>query len=205
MSDRGRSYTRMFRPGLQLRARQTRGMSHMRSGRAVRPRAQIVFLMLSTAVSLTCGCHAVLQSTSADARLIDGDGASGGAGGIRINMGGAGGNDGGDSGDRDSASPDLVIVYPPDGSCGDERVLWSAIASAAGAAIGYCAPPGDGGVEEGHVVVDGEGRIIDNSLFGCERDGSCDMNGLTDWLASLAAFRWPCLAGRTISYACVVM
>ena len=98
-----------------------------------------------------------------------------------------------------------VIVYPADGSCGDESVLWRAIESAAGATLGYCEPPGDGGVEEGHVAIDSDERVIDNSLFGCDRDGGCDVNGLTDWLASLAAYRWPCLAGRTISYTCVAM
>jgi hypothetical protein len=47
-----------------------------------------------------------------------------------------------------------------------------------------------------YVVVDGEGKVIDNSIpFGTA-------DGKQAWLDSLADYRWPCLAGQKLFFSC---
>jgi hypothetical protein len=130
-----------------------------------------------------------------------------GTGGVWITTNGGGGartgGAGGGSAGQDGPVADAEIMLLPDGACGDEYPLFWGIAHALGA--GYCLRPGDGGVEQGHVVLDGEGQVVDNSYYGCDRDGSCGAAGLQEFLASLAGYRWPCLAGHTVGYYCVTM
>jgi hypothetical protein len=45
-------------------------------------------------------------------------------------------------------------------------------------------------------VVDGEGKVIDNSIPFDTPDKK------QAWLDSLADYRWPCLAGQTIFFFC---
>jgi hypothetical protein len=59
-------------------------------------------------------------------------------------------------------------------------------------------PIPDGGTADGgYIVLDGEGRVINNSIFGAAESSK------QAWLDSLAYYRWPCLAGESISFACV--
>jgi hypothetical protein len=188
-------------------------------------------LLILIAASAACGRQEGLRTSNADAaqggnRMPSGgaggaafhDGSVGatggvggttsqGTGGIWISIGGVSGSgDGGSGGGgarQDVSVADAEIMLLPDGACGDEYPLWQAIASGPG--IGYCFRPGDGGVEEWHVVLDGDGRVVDNSFFGCDSDGGCNPARLQNWLASLAGYRWPCLASQTIGYDCVVM
>jgi hypothetical protein len=71
--------------------------------------------------------------------------------------------------------------------------LWKAVADAAGMLEG-CFDTPDGGVIYGSLVIDGEGRVVDNTRFVGARKQA--------FLDSLVNERWPCLAGRTIPYTC---
>jgi hypothetical protein len=58
-------------------------------------------------------------------------------------------------------------------------------------------PGPDGSITDGgYVVLDGDGRVIDNTIFG----SSYSMK--QTWLDSLAGYRWPCLAGERITFDC---
>lgn len=138
--------------------------------------------------------------------VAGGSGGLGGTGGLYIILPGRGGAQGGAGGGGGTTVPDagpvdVQVMLLPDGGCGSEFPLWNAVALAAGA-IGYCRRLEGGSPEHGHVVVDGEGRVVHNSRF-CNSQGSCNTERLRDWLATLEGYRWPCLAGQTISYFCV--
>jgi hypothetical protein len=129
-----------------------------------------------------------------------------GAGGSHTDVGiggrGSGGQGGGGEGGE---TVDARIMLLPDGGCGSEAVLWSAVEAAA-APIGSCfaldaAYVESGYYESGYLVVDDEGRVVHNSYF-CNSAGSCDTESLKSWLAKLAGYRWPCRAGQTIHYLC---
>jgi hypothetical protein len=51
--------------------------------------------------------------------------------------------------------------------------------------------------DTGHIVLDGEGRVIDNTIFAPAESSK------QAWLDSLADYRWPCLAGESIPFTCV--
>ena len=85
-------------------------------------------------------------------------------------------------------------------SC-DRSTLWNVLNSAA-VLTGYgndCTEiptPDPNTVSAVYVVVDGEGKVIDNSIpFGTANEKQA-------WLASLADYRWPCLAGQKIFFSC---
>jgi hypothetical protein len=120
---------------------------------------------------------------------------------IALDVGGLGGS-GGRGGGGEAGVVDAQIMLLPDGGCGSEYLLWDAVGRAAGV-IGYCRRLEGGHMEWGHIVADGEGWIVYNSVF-CNKDGtSCWAEGLQNWLATLEGYRWPCLAGQTIPYYCV--
>jgi hypothetical protein len=131
-----------------------------------------------------------------------GDGPTRGAGGV--GTGGTGGSSTGAGGSgpvRDGGGSEGVVDAYPDGWC-DETLLWDAIARAAPIGVGYCMrfiPEYDhpsGWIRSvGYVVLDGDGRVVDNT----ELSGA----GKQAWLDGLATVRWPCLAGQTMQYLCI--
>jgi hypothetical protein len=127
-----------------------------------------------------------------------------GAGGSHTDVG-VGGRGSGGGGGQGGETVDAQIMLLPDGGCGSEAVLWSAVEAEA-APIGSCfaldaAYVESGYVESGYLVVDDEGRVVHNSYF-CNSTGSCNTESLKSWLAKLAGYRWPCRAGQTIHYLC---
>ncbi len=85
-----------------------------------------------------------------------------------------------------------------DGVC-DTSTLWRAIGTAGGylscqQASPDLAPTEHLGPGRGAVVLDADGRVIDNTGLG----GAAKQ----DWLKGLASQRWPCLAGQTVGYSC---
>jgi hypothetical protein len=86
-------------------------------------------------------------------------------------------------------------VDPPDASCDLGQLQQAAID---GGGFVLCEMFVDGGSLGlplvGEVVLDADGRVIDNTrLYGEAKQ---------TWLSSLANDRWPCLAGQTIPYYC---
>jgi hypothetical protein len=84
------------------------------------------------------------------------------------------------------------------GGC-DPATLWRAIGAPGGFLVCRAAPPNldptqKPGPGRGAVVLDADGRVIDNTGL----DGATKQA----WLDELAAQRWPCLAGQTLGYAC---
>jgi hypothetical protein len=85
-----------------------------------------------------------------------------------------------------------------DGSC-DQAALWRAIGTAGGflvcrPASPELAPTEHLGPGRGAVVLDTDGRLIDNTgLEGTTKQA---------WLDELANQRWPCLAGEILGYSC---
>ncbi len=84
----------------------------------------------------------------------------------------------------------------------DPNQLWAIVVESATRGLGACdhvAPPGPGEPVDrlhGAVVIDSDGRVIDNTgLSGSEKQS---------WLEQLAGRLWPCLAGETIGYKCTV-
>jgi hypothetical protein len=125
-------------------------------------------------------------------------GATGGAAGAKIGQGGFGaviqaGGRGGESGAESGAAGETA------GEC-DVYTLFIVI-NTRGPLGGSCweASPMLGPGEQlsrrrGAVVIDDDGRVIDNTgLMGEVKQR---------WLDDLADERWPCLAGRTIGYEC---
>jgi hypothetical protein len=137
-------------------------------------------LLLVIAVAANCGGRSGLY-TAGDGGSTSMIGVTG-SGGV-ISSGGNGGakKDGGLS---DSQSP------TSDASCDTAR-LWDAVSLASG--MGRCWP---GETGWGTVVIDSDGRVIDNSIF------LDDADLRRAWLESLADDRWPCLAGQTLRYWC---
>jgi hypothetical protein len=123
---------------------------------------------------------------------------------LRPTTGGTGGSADGAGGSgavRDGEGSEGVVDAYPDGRC-DERLLWDAIARAAPIGAGYCMPfipeydpPGAWIRSVGYVVLDGDGRVVDNT----ELSGA----GKQAWLDGLATLRWPCHAGQTMQSMCI--
>jgi hypothetical protein len=94
---------------------------------------------------------------------------------------------------RDGAVGDSVVIYPSDSSCDLDR-LEDAATSGGGFVMCEMFVESSGLPLAGEVVLDADGRVIDNTrLFGADKQS---------WLDSLANERWPCLAGQTIPYYC---
>ena len=114
-----------------------------------------------------------------------------GSGGGSVLQGGSGGN-WNDGSASDSGGQSLV-----DGSCGDRMnllldTIWN---TPTGRGVGCELTTKDGGGYSGQVVLDQEGRVIDNT-------GIDDAASRQAWLDSIADQRWPCLAGQVLQYLC---
>lgn len=123
-------------------------------------------------------------------------GAEGSTGGV------SGGGRGGAGGDASVTSQTMGADLPREaGVAGDVQqvppcdvwFLARAVAESTGT-IGSCFETPDGGRVHVTVVLDGEGRVIDNSRL--------QDSDKQKWLDSLADQRWPCLANQTISFTC---
>jgi hypothetical protein len=98
-------------------------------------------------------------------------------------------------GGEDGGVGDGGVVDPSDSSCDLGQLQQAAID---GGGFVLCEMFVDGGSLGlplvGEVVLDADGRVIDNTgLYGEAKQS---------WLSSLANDRWPCLAGQTIPYYC---
>jgi hypothetical protein len=116
------------------------------------------------------------------------------AGGATAAMPGSSATASGAPGDEPSAG--AGAGEGPRSTC-DLEALWRAILVGT-VGIGECqakAPPPSGDYfGQGAVVIDHEGRVIDNTgIKGDEKQ---------KWLDSLGGMRWPCLADQTIGYIC---
>jgi hypothetical protein len=175
--------------------------------------------ILAIAVLVACGGTG-MRATSRDASqggggvLSSGAGGLAGTGGIGIILGGDPSQGGAPSGGGGSGS-DLNAVVLDGGvticSCGfssnpacDQSTLWNVVSQSAVSTLGdyICeaslGPITDGGTANGgYIVLDSEGRVIDNSVF------AADEFAKQAWLDSLAYYRWPCLAGESIPFTCV--
>ena len=176
--------------------------------------SRVAIFLAATNMAVSCGGKGSLGLHAPDAAVASHGGALGsGTGG---NGGGGGGTGGaqapsGTGGltsvtttpDAAVASADGAGATSPDASC-NWGYLWDAISSAAGV-IGYCNPiatwdngtilwGGDAGYFWGYVVIDGTGRVVDNSYLFGERKQA--------WLDGLSNKRFACVAGYTIGYTC---
>ena len=136
-----------------------------------------------------------------------------GTGGITINPSGAIAQ-GGTPSQGDSLGPALDSAVVDTGieicGCGfssisscDQSKLWDEVVYSANliSHAVYCSEipdpgPDSGIVDGGYIVLDGNGRVIDNTIFGVSDSVK------QAWLDSLADYRWPCLAGERIPFAC---
>jgi hypothetical protein len=174
--------------------------------------------ILAAAFLMACGGNG-MRATGRDAGQggsgVSRSGAGGivGTGGISANLSGdmsqggvpsQGGSPGSDIGATvvDTVFEICGCGSSSDSSC-DQSKLWDEVAYSASLVFHdvYCGeipdPGPDGGIYDGgYVVLDGEGRVIDNTIF-----GSADSRRQA-WLDSLADYRWPCLAGERIPFAC---
>jgi hypothetical protein len=100
------------------------------------------------------------------------------------------------SGGQDGGAVDGETMASTDALC-DLDSLWTAIASKysrSGTVPPECFPFEPGFGHGGDVILDGEGRLVDDTGY-----GGTDKQA---WLDGLANQRWPCLAGQTIPYSC---
>jgi len=131
--------------------------------------------------------------------------ASSGAGGTGTSSfaSGAGGTSSTlDAGGRTGIDPTEVTMWTPgdcqDGVC-DPQLLFEAISLGAVGDMGVCdfpatAPVGKVNRLRGAVVLDSNGRVVDNTgLYGTEKQ---------TWFDEVANSCWPCLADQTIYYSC---
>ena len=80
-----------------------------------------------------------------------------------------------------------------DGACGDNpNDLMQVLATSLGSS--FCSRTASN-QPEGYIYFDGEGRVTSISGYRVPADKQA-------WVDSLAAYRWPCLAGQTIAYGC---
>ena len=131
-----------------------------------------------------------------DSGMANGGSSAGSSGGTIASRGGGSASGG-------AASPPVIVVGgssgTPSGEC-DPVALWKRVTAAAG--LGYCDPASVPGPDEklsrlrGAVVIDDDGRVIDNT--GLKGDAK------QSWLDELDSQRWPCLAGQVIGYKCSV-
>jgi hypothetical protein len=142
---------------------------------------------------------------------------AGSAGGFAGSAGGAVGSGGvfkdasvgGSSGDAMGPSRDTATIAETadaageawqDAAC-DSRLLWDAITRGARGGYTVCEPyVPDAGMgwcglaKAGYIVLDGDGRVVDNtSLLGEAKQL---------WLDGLSTMRWPCLSGQTLQFVC---
>lgn len=153
-------------------------------------------LLWIVAFVLVAGC-------SEGSARVDGAATGGSAGGTAgsSGTGGVGGGgippDGGNSG-QDGGATDGVDSSS-DTAC-NTGILWNAVSDAALGVVrlGYCLPATTTTSGSGEIVLDNEGRVIDNTETNYRGFSSKQA-----WLDSLVNDRWPCLAGQTIPYRCV--
>ncbi len=119
---------------------------------------------------------------------------SGGVGSTASAAGGVTSQGGSTSSDQDGGLTDGETPYHY--YCDDGYLIWEELTRSV-AGFGGCAPGAQPawGPSWGNVVFDSEGRVIDVTEFGESR---------TDVVDDLASYRWPCMAGQTIPYACQV-
>jgi hypothetical protein len=85
----------------------------------------------------------------------------------------------------------------------DQYTLWymGVTLSVSHAVGGYCMgyrPSPDGGFDiGGYIVLDSEGRVVENTAF-----GAAEVQRKQSWLDYMSGYRWPCLAGETIPFTC---
>ncbi len=172
--------------------------------------------ILAIAVLAACGGSGMRTSGRDSGQGSDGV-ASSGAGGIpgtgglaiggALSQGGAPSQGGSSGQDFDAAVVDTGIEIcgcdsSSVSSC-DQSRLWDEVVNSANLMFHdvYCGEipdpgPDSGIVDGGYIVLDGDGRVIDNTIFGVA-------DSLKQaWLDSLAGYRWPCLAGERIPFAC---
>jgi len=94
-----------------------------------------------------------------------------------------------------------IVIAGAGGDVGicDAATLWRDIGTADGYLVCRPANPNLDPAEKrgpgrGAVVLDGDGRVIDNT--------GLDGDAKQAWLAQLADQRWPCMAGETLGYSC---
>lgn len=103
------------------------------------------------------------------------------------------------AGDTNIAPGDAVVAipdtYPGQEVQCDTTALWQAVSAGGGG--DYCFA--DPSMPEGspQLVVDAEGKVVDNT-------GISSTKVKQAWLDSVAQSRWPCLAGQTVRYQCLV-
>jgi hypothetical protein len=86
----------------------------------------------------------------------------------------------------------------PDGFC-DTGLLWGEVtARVTGGVAGQLVSCGPSPGKPEALVFDAEGHLVDDTA------SYSDPTAKGAWLASLAGDRWPCLAGQTIDYGCLV-
>jgi len=175
--------------------------------------------ILAIAVLVACGgtgMRAIGRDASQGSGGVLGgsDGGVAGSGGISFNLSGDS-SQGGATSAGGSSGADLNAVVVDGGvticGCGfssrpacDQSTLWNVVGQSAVSTLGdsICeaslGPIADGGTANGgYIVLDGEGRVIENSIF------ATDELAKQAWLDSLAYYRWPCLAGESIPFTCV--
>jgi hypothetical protein len=87
-----------------------------------------------------------------------------------------------------------------DAAC-DLRLLWDAITRGVRGGLTVCEPyVPDAGmglcrlVNVGHIVLDGDGRVADNTSLSGEAKQL--------WLDGVSTMRWPCISGQTLQFMC---
>ncbi len=139
--------------------------------------------------------------------------------GIQSNdTGGASATDAKGGSPSGAGSGSLCCVMPASGGSGglgagdhsvgggdtcDDSTLWLEINEGSVGGLGEChaasatlAPDEHLGPTRGVVVIDADGRVVDNTgLTGSRKN---------DWLAQLMDQRWICLAGQSIGYKCTI-
>jgi hypothetical protein len=110
-------------------------------------------------------------------------------GGVTVFQGGSVGS-GQDGGEADGEISDLGLD-----ACGDKG-FWDAI-SVYVIGTGQCGPYRQDlpHLVQGNLVFDSEGQIIGVTLAGVSQ---------TYAVSSLASYRWPCMAGQTIPFSCII-
>jgi hypothetical protein len=172
---------------------------HSNEGRRPRSNHPRLLPLILLATLAGCGGKSGSQGQGGaggvDGAAVGGAGGSSGGAGGSSDAGGAGG--GGSSG-HDGGTTDLG-GSSTDAACDTGR-LWKAVSDAAlgVARLGYCSPATSTTTSAtGSIVLDGEGRVIDNT-----GTNYLSTSSKQAWLDSLANDRWPCLAGQTIPYQC---
>ncbi len=166
--------------------------------------ARSSWLMLGV-LAVCCGGESKSRSSAGDGKATATGGTSSSSGGAPAGDAPAGDAPAGDApaGDGQAGSACVcTIVFSgaggKDGDC-DPATLWRALGTAGGflvcrEASPHLDPTEKPGPGRGAVVLDADGRVIDNTgLEGAAKQA---------WLDDLAAQRWPCLAGETLGYSC---